>query len=152
MRKFQQKLNTSYLILTNYKTKKKAIHKLTPFVGRRLRNILDKSETIFEKYKYDYLFGKRSPITEKNFIKLVNKDLKNTCLKYNVPFMVTSKNFKFRLPNLLKNFSPSLKSLTIGSNTRVIESEIKSIIKIDIKDIDQLTFSVDFFENCYWYW
>jgi len=58
---------------------------------------------IFDKYQYQYLFGKAKPINHKSLITMVNKDLDATCQKYSIPFNIKSHSFRVNLiTNLLK--------------------------------------------------
>ena len=42
-------------------------------------------------------------MTDKNLIKIVNKDLKSTCQKYKIPFNIKSRSFRVKMiTNLLK--------------------------------------------------
>lgn len=45
-------------------------------------------------------------MVDKNLIKMGNKDLKNTCTKFNIPFNIKSYNFRINMiTNLLKVIS-----------------------------------------------
>ena len=89
--------------LVHHKTKKAHIHVLSKKAVEDLQNLTCEFLTIFHKYQYNYLFGKNRPMTNKNLIKVVNKDLKVTCTKFNIPFNIKSHSFRVNMiTNLLK--------------------------------------------------
>lgn len=87
----------------HHKTKEAHIHVLLKKAVRDLQDLKLKFFVVFEKYQYKYLFGKKKPMTDKNLIKMVNKDLKNTCRKFKIPFNIKSHSFKVNMvTSLLK--------------------------------------------------
>nr|UXN44469.1 hypothetical protein [Navicula tsukamotoi] len=118
------------LTLLNDGTKKRAIYRLSNNVRKDLKKLESQNRDIFTKYKLKYLFGKEKPITDKNLIKMVNRDLENTCNEYNILFKITSNDFRFMLPN----YAMSMKS------------------EIKYKNIDLYTYSIDTLEKYYSYY
>ena len=58
---------------------------------------------MFKKYNCKYLFGKNKPVHEKSLIRLVNKDLKNTCDLNNIAYNIKSHSFRINMiSNLLR--------------------------------------------------
>lgn len=101
--------------LVHHKTKKAHIHVLSEKAVEDLRNLTCEFLTIFGKYQYKYLFGKDHPMTDKTLIKLVNKDLKTTCTKFNIPFNIKSHSFRVNMiTNLLKVTSVQNTASIIG--------------------------------------
>jgi integrase/transposase InsO family protein len=89
--------------LVHHKTKQAHIHVLSKKAVQDLQALKLEYLIVFEKYQYKYLFGKHKPITDKNLIKMVNKDLLDTCKKFNIPFNVKSHSFRINMiTNLLK--------------------------------------------------
>ena len=67
------------------------------------RKLSNQQKVVFEKQKFEYLFGKNKPVNEKYLIKMINKDLKETCKRFNIPFNVKSHSFRINMiTNLLK--------------------------------------------------
>ena len=101
--------------LVHHKTKRAHIHILSKKAVQDLQNLKFEFYIIFEKYQYKYLFGKNKPITDKNLIKMVNKDLKFTCTKFNIPFNIKSHSFRVNMiTNLLKVTSVQNTANVIG--------------------------------------
>ena len=91
------------LNLVHHKTKDAHIHILSKKAIEDLQDLKLEFLIVFEKYQYQYLFGKNKPMTGKNLIKMVNKDLKVTCIKFNIPFNIKSHSFRINMiTNLLK--------------------------------------------------
>jgi integrase len=89
--------------LIHHKTKQAHIHVLPKKAVQDLKNLKAEFSIVFEKYKYQYLYGKKKPITDKNLIRMVNQDLKETCKKFNIPFNIKSHSFRVNMiTNLLK--------------------------------------------------
>ena len=96
-------IDASQFNLIHHKTQSAHIHVLSNQALRDLQSLSSDYSVIFNKYQYKYLFGKYKPVTDKNLIKMVNKDLKNTCKKYNIPFNIKSHSFRINLiTSLLK--------------------------------------------------
>jgi len=101
--------------LVHHKTKKAHIHVLSKKAVEDLQNLTCEFLTVFHKYQYNYLFGKNRPMTNKNLIKVVNKDLKTTCTKFNIPFNIKSHSFRVNMiTNLLKVTSVQNTASIIG--------------------------------------
>lgn len=89
--------------LVHHKTKQAHIHVLSKKAVQDLQDLKLEFLIVFQKYQYQYLFGKQRPITDKNLIQMVNKDLKGTCKKFNIPFNIKSHSFRINIiTNLLK--------------------------------------------------
>ena len=67
-----------------FKTKQAHIHVLSKKAVQDLRNLSTEFSIVFDKYNYQYLFGKVKPMTNKNLIKVINRDLKYTLKKYDI--------------------------------------------------------------------
>ena len=99
----QTAIEASQFNLIHHKTKEAHIHVLPRQAVKQFRELNKEFFIIFDKYQYNYLFGKSKPMTDKNLIKMVNKDLANTFLKYNVPFNIKSHSFRINtITNLLR--------------------------------------------------
>lgn len=59
-----------------------------------LRTLPTEFSIIFNKYNYKYLLGKLRLITEKNLIKMVNRDLNHTSEKYKISYNIKSHSFR----------------------------------------------------------
>lgn len=107
--------------LVHHKTKQTHIHILSKKALQNLRDFKLEFLIVFEKYQYQYLFGKQKPMTDKNLIKMVNKNLKNTCKKFNIPFNIKSHSFRI-------NMITTLLKMTSVQNTADImgHSDVKS--------------------------
>jgi len=124
--------------LVHHKTKKAHIHLLCKKAVQDLQNLKFEFLIIFEKYQYKYLFGKNKPMTDKNLIKMVNKDLKFTCTKFNIPFNIKSHSFRVNMiTNLLKVTSVQNTANVIGhSDIRSTMSYNRYVLsKTEIQDI-----------------
>ena len=99
----QKAIATSQFSLINHKTKQAHIHILSKKAVQDLRKFTNEFFIVFDKYNYQYLFGKFQPINEKNIIKMINKDLKHTSEKYQIPYNIKSHSFRVNMiTNLLK--------------------------------------------------
>lgn len=108
-------IEAAQLNLVHHKTKKAHIHVLSKKAIQDLQNLKFEFLIIFEKYQYQYLFGENKPMTDKNLIKVVNKDLKFTCTKFNIPFNIKSHSFRVNMiTNLLKVTSVQKAANIIG--------------------------------------
>jgi integrase/recombinase XerD len=124
--------------VVHHKTKKAHIHVLSRQAIQDLQNIKTELEIVFEKYQFNCLFGKEKPITDKNLIKLVNRDLKETCKQFNIPFNVKSHSFRINMvTNLLKVTSVQHAANIIGHDD--IRSTMKynryAMSKTEIQDL-----------------
>ena len=111
----QTAIKAAQFNLVHHKTKKAHVHVLSEKAVKDLRNLTSEFLIIFNKYQYQYLFGKNKPMTNKNLIKIVNKDLKTTCTKFNIPFNIKSHSFRVNMiTNLLKVTSVQNTASIIG--------------------------------------
>ena len=133
--------------LVHHKTKKAHIHVLSKKGVEDLQNLKSEFLIIFEKYQYQYLFGKNKPMTDKSLIKVVNKDLKTTCTKFDIPFNIKSHSFRVNMiTSLLKVTSVQNTASIIGhSDIRSTMSYNRYVLsKTEIQNfLDQVN-SVDF--------
>lgn len=97
----QKAISASQFSLIHHKTKQAHIHILSKKAVQDLRKLTNEFSIVFDKYNYQYLFGKFQPINEKNVIKIINKDLKHTSQKYQMPYNIKSHSFRLNT-NLLK--------------------------------------------------
>ena len=89
--------------LIHHKTRKAHIHILSDKAIRDLRNLETHLKIVFDKYQYQYLFGKNKIMNRKSLIRMVNHDLKRTCELVKLPFNIKSHSFRINLiTNLLK--------------------------------------------------
>ncbi len=114
-------ISASQLILIHHKTNQAHIHVLSKKAVQDLIELNAEFYIIFDKYQYQYLFGKTKPINHKSLISIVNKDLKQTSSKYSIPFNIKSHSF---LVNIITN----LLKITSVQNTASImgHSDIRS--------------------------
>ena len=117
----QKAIAASQLSLIHHKTKQAHIHVLSKKAVQDLRKLTTELSIVFDKYNYKYLFGKIKPMTDKNLIKMVNKDLKHTSDKYGVPYNIKSHSFRV---NIITNL---LKVTTVQNAANIIgHSDIRS--------------------------
>ena len=124
--------------LVHYKTKKAHIHVLSKGAVQQLKSLKNEYFIIFEKYNYQYLFGKSKPVADKTLIRMVNKDLKATCNKFNIPFNIKSHSFRVNMiTNLLRVTSVQNTADIIGhSDIRSTMSYNRySLTKKEIQDL-----------------
>ena len=116
----QKAIASSQFSLIHHKTKQTHIHVISKKAVQDLRKLSIEFSIVFEKYNYKYLFGKLKPINHKNVIKMVNKDLKHTSEKYQIPYNIKSHSFRVNMiTNLLKVTSVQDTANIIGhSNIR----------------------------------
>ena len=89
--------------VVHHKTSQAHIHVLSKRAVEDLKHLKDDFITVFEKYKYKYLFGKEKPMHEKSLITMINRDLKNTCTVADLPYNIKSHSFRINvISNLLK--------------------------------------------------
>jgi hypothetical protein len=70
---------------------------------KALKNLKTESTIVFQKYKYEFLFGKKKPTYKKTLIQVMNRDLKHTCGSCNLPYNIKSHSFRVNvISNLLK--------------------------------------------------
>lgn len=102
----QDAIKTSQFSVVHYKQKEPYFHVISDLAVQELKKLKYQYEVVFVKYKYKYLFGKNKPMSGKHFIKLINKDLKNTCEINEIPYNIKSHSFRINMVSkLLKNTS-----------------------------------------------
>ena len=99
----QKAIKASQFSLIHHKTKQAHIHILSKRAIQDLRKLSTEFSIVFDKYNFQYLFGKTRPITDKSVIKMINRDLKQTSEKYQIPYNIKSHSFRVNMiTNLLK--------------------------------------------------
>jgi integrase/transposase InsO family protein len=89
--------------LIHHKTKQAHIHILSKKAVQDFKDLKVEFSIVFEKYKYQHLYGNKQPMTDKNLIKMVNRDLEETCQKLRIPFNIKSHSFRVNMiTNLLR--------------------------------------------------
>ena len=129
---------TSQITVIHQKQKQSHIHTLSRRALRDLEYLSQDIEVIFIKYKQKYLFGKNKPMHQKSVIRLVNKDLKNTCHDKGVAYNIKSHSFRiYVISSLLKQTSVQNVADIIGHKD--IRSTLKyaryALNKQEIKDL-----------------
>lgn len=92
----QKAVAASQFSLIHHKTKQAHIHILSKKAVQDFKKLTNEFSIVFDKYNYQYLFGKLQPINEKNIIKMINKDLKHTSEKYQIPYNIKSHSFRVK--------------------------------------------------------
>jgi integrase/transposase InsO family protein len=93
----------SQLSIIHHKTRKPYIHVLSKTAVKALKNLKTEFTVVFQKYKYEFLFGAKKPIHKKTLIQVINKDLKHTCKVCDLPYNIKSHSFRVNvISNLLK--------------------------------------------------
>ena len=144
-------IQISQFNLIHYKTNQAHIHVLSQQGVEDLKDLEDDYTIVFKRYNCKYLFGKNKPMHEKSLIRLVNKDLKNTCDLNNIAYNIKSHSFRINMiSNLLRVTSVQNTTSIIGhqdirstmsyqryalSKTE-IQDLLKQIIEKDLKDLD----------------
>lgn len=144
-------IQISQFNLIHFKTNQAHIHVLSQQGVEDLKDLEDDYTIVFKKYNCKYLFGKNKPVHEKSLIRLVNKDLKNTCDLNNIAYNIKSHSFRINMiSNLLRITSVQNTADIIGhqdirstmsyqryalSKTE-IQDLLKQIIEKDLKDLD----------------
>lgn len=106
MKDIQDAIKTSQFNIIYFKQKEFYIHVISERAVEELKSLSNQLDVVFVKYKFNYLFGKDKPIDEKYLIKMINKDLKNTCEINEIPFNIKSHSFRINMiSRLLKNTS-----------------------------------------------
>jgi site-specific recombinase XerD len=116
-----------------YKTQQVHIHVLSDKAIKNLKNLETEFKIIFDKYQYQYLFGKSNPIVKSSLIRMVNNDLKSTCQVASIPYNVKSHSFRINtITNLLKVTSVHKVAEIIGyQDTRSTMSYQRYILSKD---------------------
>lgn len=106
LKDIQDAIKTSQFNIIYFKQKEFYIHVISERAVEELKSLSNQLDVVFVKYKFNYLFGKDKPIDEKYLIKMINKDLKNTCEINEIPFNIKSHSFRINMiSRLLKNTS-----------------------------------------------
>ena len=96
-------IQISQFNLIHFKTNQAHIHILSIQAVEDLKNLENEYNIVFKKYNYQYLFGEQKPMHKKSLIRIVNKDLKNTCKLNNIAFNLKSHSFRINtISNLLR--------------------------------------------------
>ena len=96
-------IKASQLTIIHFKTKTSHIHVLSQTAVQNLKELKPEFEIVFNKYNYQYLFGKNQPIHPKTMVSIINKDLKHTSEINQIPFNIKSHSFRINMiTNLLK--------------------------------------------------
>ena len=142
-------IQTAQFNLIHYKTNQAHIHVLSHQALEDLKSLEDDYTTVFNKYNCKYLFGMNKPMHEKSLIRLVNKDLKNTCDLNNIAYNIKSHSFRINMiSNLLQVTSVQNTANIIGHqdirstmsyeryalSKSEIQDLLKQIIEKDLKD------------------
>ena len=148
MRFFTQKdienaISTSQFNITHYKQKEAHIHVISDLAVQELKDLKNQLIIIFDKYKYQYLFGKNKPVGEKHLIHMINSDLRKTCDINEIPYNIKSHSFRI---NMISNL---LQNTTIQDAADIIgHKDIKSTIAykryaLNKKEIQKLLNKID---------
>lgn len=87
----------------HFKTNQAHIHIISSTTVEDLEKRYLDYQIIFDKYKYQYLFGKNKPIHNKALIQTVNDDLRKTCETLKLLYNIKSYNFRINhISSLLK--------------------------------------------------
>lgn len=98
--------NAAQLHIIHHKTKKAHIHVLSPTAVEAFKDLENSINVVFDKYKYNYLFGKHEPVGKKMVLANINRDLKHTCKLLNLPYNIKSHSFRINvISGLLKHTS-----------------------------------------------
>jgi transposase InsO family protein/integrase len=93
----------SQFSIIHHKTRQPYIHVLSKTGVEALKNLKTEFTIVFQKYKYEFLFGKKKSIHKKTLIQVMNRDLKHTCEVCNLPYNIKSHSFRVNvISNLLK--------------------------------------------------
>jgi integrase/recombinase XerD len=102
----QNAIKSSQFSVIHFKQNQPHIHIISDIAVKELKKLKPYYKIIFVKYKFNYLFGKNKPLDKKYFIKIINKDLKNTCQINQIPYNIKSHSFRINMiTNLLKHTS-----------------------------------------------
>jgi transposase InsO family protein len=102
-KEIEDAIKSSQFNIIHYKTQQAHIHVLSDKAVKDLKNLETEFKIVFDRYQYQYLFGKSKPIAKSSLIRMVNNDLKNTCQVASIPYNVKSHSFRINMiTNLLK--------------------------------------------------
>ena len=136
-------IKTCQFSVIHFKQKQSYIHVISELAVQELKKLKSSYDVIFRKNKFNYLFGKEKPLDNKYFIKMINKDLKNTCQINEIPYNIKSHSFRINMiTNLLKNTSVQDAAEIIG------HKDIKSTLAykryaLNKKEIQSLLNKID---------
>ena len=120
------------------KTNQAHIHVISSTAVQDLEKRYLDYQIIFDKYKYEYLFGKNKPMHSKALIKTINDDLRNTCETLKLPYNIKSHSFR------INHISSLLKVTTVQNTADIIgHKDIRSTIyykryALSKKEIEEL--------------
>ena len=108
----------------HYKTKQAYTHVLNDQAIKDLKCLKEDFKVVFKKNNFKYIFGKKNPIHNKSLIRMVNKDLKNTCKLNNIHCNIKSHSFRI---NMISNL---LRVTTLHNTASIIgHTDIRSTLK-----------------------
>jgi integrase len=87
-------MESSRLELRHSKTNDIYVHKMGDEGMAQLRSMKEEIDFFFKERKYLSSNGKDEILTSESYIKLVNKDLAETCKKYSIPYNFKSHSFR----------------------------------------------------------
>ena len=129
--------------IVHHKTKQAHIHVLSKKATQDLQDLKLEFYIVFEKYQYKHLFGKQKPITDKNLIKMVNKDLKNTCQKFKIPFNIKSHSFRVNMITSLLKVTSVQKAANIIGHADIRSTMSYNRYALTKTEIQELLDSID---------
>lgn len=107
----------------HFKTNQAHIHVISSTAIQDLKKRYLDYQIIFDKYKYEYLFGKNKPMHNKALIQTINDDLRNTCETLELPYNIKSHSFR------INHISSLLKVTTVQNTADIIgHKDIRSTI------------------------
>lgn len=99
----EEVIRISQITTIQHKTKQSNIHVLSKQAVYDLKTRKEDFNIVFKKNAYQYLFGKKEPMHKKAIIRLINKDLKNSCNLNDISYNVKSHSFRIHvISSLLK--------------------------------------------------
>jgi len=108
----------------HYKTKQAYNHVLNDQAIKDLKCLEEDFKIVFKKNNFKYIFGKTTPIHSKSLIRMVNKDLKNTCKINDIYCNVKSHSFRI---NMISNL---LRVTTLHNTASIVgHTDIRSTLK-----------------------
>ena len=142
-RDIENAITTSQFNITHYKQKESHIHVISDLAVQELKDLKNQLIIIFDKYHYQYIFGKNQPVGEKHLIHMINSDLRKTCKNNQIPYNIKSHSFRI---NMISNL---LQNTTIQDTADIIgHKDIKSTIaykrySLNKKEIQKLLNKID---------
>ena len=102
-KEIEEAIKSSQFNIIHHKTQQAHIHVLSDKAIKDLKNLDTEIKIVFDKYQYQYLFGKSKPMLNSSLIRMVNADLKKICEVAKIPYNVKSHSFRINIiTNLLK--------------------------------------------------